>query len=44
MTDRYNTQQLFQFLTEHSDTITVGTAKTLIDEFQADFVVEDILD
>ena len=43
MSDRYESQQLFNFLTEHADTITTGTATRLIAEFGADFNVEDIL-
>lgn len=42
MTDKYNSQQLFTFLTEFQDTVTSGTAQTLINEFQADFTVEDL--
>lgn len=42
MTDRYNSQQLFKFLTEFQDTVTTGTAQALINEFQADFSVEDV--
>lgn len=42
MTDKYESQQLFNFLTDHQDTVTLSTAQSLINEFQADFSVEDV--
>lgn len=42
MTDKYESQQLFTFLTEFQDTVTTGTATALINEFRADFTAEDV--
>ena len=43
-TDKYNSHQLFAFLTEHADIITTGTGNALIREFGADFDLTDIVE
>lgn len=43
-TDKYNSHQLFAFLTEFQDSVTTGTANRLIAEFGADFTLEDIVE
>ena len=43
MTDKYNSQQLFTFLSDHQDTIKASTARDLIEQFGADFDLSDVI-